>query len=392
MSDHGVTSAADLDALLSAPGAELLDSLRDQDLTPDTALALGTRLRESYPPALAAAALAQHELRLAGRAKFSRAMDMFFTRAGLEQASAETVARHRQARFAAAGVVADLCCGIGGDLVALAAGHQVRAVDRDPLHLRMALLNAAAYGVDGSARPARGDVREADLAGVDAVFIDPARRTENRRLGPGASEPPLEWCLGLAGRVPAVGIKAAPGIARDAVPQGWELEFVAAGRDLKEAVAWSPALAGPATRATILPGGHTLTPEPGPPVPVAAPGPFLLDPNPAVTRAGLVGELARELGAWQIDPQIAFLCTDTAVRTPFARTLQVIDSGPWNQKRLPARLRDLGVGALDIRRRGLAGDVGQLHRQLKLTGSRRATLVMTRVADRPWGLVCLDLP
>jgi hypothetical protein len=387
-----VTSAADLDALLSAPGAELLDSLRDQDLSPDTALALGTRLRESYPPALVAAALAQHELRLAGRAKFSRAMDMFFTRAGLEQASAELVARHRQARFAAAGVLADLCCGIGGDLVALAGEHQVRAVDRDPLHLRMALLNAAAYGVDGSVRPARGDVREADLAGVDAVFIDPARRTEHRRLGPGASEPPLEWCLGLAGRVPAVGIKAAPGIARDAVPEGWELEFVAAARDLKEAVAWSPSLAGPATRATILPGGHTLTPEAGPPVPVAAPGPFLLDPNPAVTRAGLVGELARKLGAWQIDPQIAFLCTDTAVRTPFARTLQVIDSGPWNQKRLPARLRDLGVGALDIRRRGLAGDVGQLHRQLKLTGSRRATLVMTRVADRPWGLVCLDLP
>jgi hypothetical protein len=387
-----VTSAADLDALLSAPGAELLDSLRDQDLSPDTALALGTRLRESYPPALVAAALAQHELRLAGRAKFSRAMDMFFTRAGLEQASAEMVARHRQARFAAAGVLADLCCGIGGDLVALAGEHQVRAVDRDPLHLRMALLNAAAYGVDGSVRPARGDVREADLAGVDAVFIDPARRTEHRRLGPGASEPPLEWCLGLAGRVPAVGIKAAPGIARDAVPEGWELEFVAAARDLKEAVAWSPSLAGPATRATILPGGHTLTPEAGPPVPVAAPGPFLLDPNPAVTRAGLVGELARKLGAWQIDPQIAFLCTDTAVRTPFARTLQVIDSGPWNQKRLPARLRDLGVGALDIRRRGLAGDVGQLHRQLKLTGSRRATLVMTRVSDRPWGLVCLDLP
>jgi hypothetical protein len=382
----------DLDALLSPPGAELLASVRDQDVTPDTALALGTRLRESYPAGLVAAALAQHELRLAARAKFTRAMDMFFTRPGLEQASAQVVARHRQTRFAAAGVVADLCCGIGGDLVALASEHQVRAVDRDPLHLRMAMLNAAAYGVDGSVRTARGDAREADLAGVEAVFIDPARRTQQRRLGPGVSEPPLAWCLGLAGQIPAVGIKAAPGIARDAVPEGWELEFVAVGRDLKEAVAWSPGLAGSATRATILPGGHTLTPEPGPPVPLAAPGPFLLDPNPAVTRAGLVGELARQLGAWQIDQQIAFLCTDTAVRTPFARTLEVIDSGPWNQKRLPARLRDLDIGALDIRRRGLAGDVGQLHRQLKLAGSRRATLVMTRVADRPWGLVCLDLP
>ena len=89
---------------------------------------------------------------------------------------------------------------------------------------------------------------------MDAVFIDPARRTGRRRLGPGASEPPLAWCLDLAGRVPRMGIKAAPGIARDAVPAGWELEFVAVGRDLKEAVAWSPSLAGPATRATILPG------------------------------------------------------------------------------------------------------------------------------------------
>ena len=303
-------------------------------------------------------------------AKFSRAMDMFFTRAGLEQASAEMVARHRQARFAAAGVLADLCCGIGGDLVALAGEHQVRAVDQDPLHLRMAMLNAAAYGVHGSVAPARDDVREADLAGVGAVFIDPARRTAHRRLGSGVSEPPLEWCLGLAGRVRG-GDQGGSGDRAGHGSQGWELEFVAAGRDLKEAVAWSPSLAGPATRATILPGGDTLTPEAGPPVPVAAPGPFLLDPNPAVTRAGLVGELARQLGAWQIDPQIAFLCTDTAVRTPFARTLRVIDSGPWNQKRLPARLRDLGIGALDIRRRGLAGDVGQLHRQLKLTGSRR---------------------
>ena len=380
----------DLSALLSGPGAELLASLRHQALTPGTALALGTRLRETYPAGLVAAALAQHELRLAAQAKFGRALDMFFTRAGLEQASAEVVAQHRQSRLAGAGVLADLCCGIGGDLVALAGKHQVLAVDRDPLHLRMAMLNAAAYGVADSVRAVQADVREVDLAGVDAVFIDPARRTDQRRLGPGASDPSLAWCLGLAGRVPGMGIKAAPGLARDAVPGGWELEFVAVGRDLKEAVAWSPSLAGPATRATILPGGHTLIPHPGPPVPVAPPGPFLLDPSPAVTRAGLVEELARDLGAWKIDQQIAFLAADTAVLTPFGRTLRVIDSGPWNQKQLPARLRALDIGALDIRRRGLAGDVARLHRQLKLSGSRRATLVMTRAQDQPWALVCLD--
>ena len=376
-------------ALLAPEGQELLGRLREAGGSA-TDLRLGTDLRAAYPVDLVVDALAQHELRLRARAKFSRAMDMYFTRAGLEQASAEVIAGHRIARYAGAGLVADLCCGIGGDLTALAAGRRVLAVDRDPLHLRMALANAGAYGVAGGVTGVAADVREASLRGVDGAFIDPARRAGQRRLRAGDSEPPLYWCIALADTVERTGIKAAPGLSRDAVPPGWELEFIAVGRDLKEAVAWSPALATAATRATVLPGGHTLTPGPGGPVPVRAPGGFLLDPSPAVTRAGVVEDLARLVGAWKIDEQIAFLSADGAVHTPFARTLQVIDSAPWHQRSLPARLRALDVGAVDIRRRGLAGDVAALHRQLKLSGSLRATLVMTRVADRPWGLVCVD--
>jgi THUMP domain-containing protein/RNA cap guanine-N2 methyltransferase len=391
-----MTSEAALAALLSPAGAELLGYLAGQEVTPRTALALGTRLRAQYPAELVAAALAQHELRLAARDKFSRAMQMFFTRDGLEQASAEVVARHRATRYAGPvagrGLVADLCCGIGGDLIALAAGHPVRAVDRAPVHLRMALANAAVYGVAGQVQAEQQDVRLARLAGVDAAFIDPARRASGRRLRPDAAEPPLDWCLQLAAQLPRLGIKTAPGLPHDAVPPGWELEFIAVGRDLKEAVAWSPALAQSATRATVLPGGATLVPQPGPPVPVRPPGDFLLDPSPAVTRAGLVAELARAVGGWQIDRQIAFLCTSNPVHTPFVRTLRVIDSAPWRQRQLPARLRRLDIGAVDIRRRGLAGDVDQLRRQLKLSGRRPATLVMTRAAGQPWGLVCVDVP
>jgi hypothetical protein len=254
----------------------------------------------------------------------------------------------------------------------------------------MARANARACGVAAGVTAVAADVRDLALRGVGGAFIDPARRAGGRRLRAGDSEPPLAWCLGLAETVPRVGVKAAPGLPLDVVPPGWELEFIAVGRDLKEAVAWSPALATAATRATVLPGGHTLTPGPGDPVPVEMPGGFLLDPSPAVTRAGVVEDLARLVGAWKIDQQIAFLSTDAAVHTPLARTLRVIDSAPWNQRALPAKLRALGVGAVDIRRRGLAGDVADLHRRLKLSGSLRATLVMTRVRDRPWGLVCVD--
>ena len=358
-------------------------------------LALAVRLRRQYPASLVAAAMAQHELRLAARAKFGRAMRMLFTRDGYEQSSSETIARHRAARFGGARRVADLCCGIGGDLIALADGREVLAVDANVVHARLASYNAGVYEVAEGVRACVADVRDIPVAGtgIDAVFIDPARRAGTRRFRAGTSEPPLGWCLSLADRVPAVCVKAAPGLPAELIPAGWEAEFIADGRDLKEAVLWSPALATAPRRATILPGADTLAADPrapGAPVPVGEPGEYLLDPNPAVTRAGLVEDLARSLGAWKIDPLIAFLALPRDVRTPFARTLRVVESAPWNEKRFAARLRDLGVGAADLRRRGLAGDVAQIHRRLKLAGPHRATVVLTRVSDKPWGLICAD--
>ena len=176
------------------------------------------------------------------------------------------------------------------------------------------------------------------------------------------------------------------------VPAGWEAEFVAVGRALKEALLWSPGLATTRRRATILPAADTLVAgPPAAPVPVTDPGEYLLDPNPAVTRSGLVQELARELGAWQIDPMIAFLSVGSPVATPFARTLRVLESMPWHEKQVARQLRELGIGSADIRRRGLAGDVQQIHRRLGLQGDRSATIVLTRRDGKPWGLICEDV-
>jgi THUMP domain-like/RNA cap guanine-N2 methyltransferase len=382
-------------ALLTPDGRELLDRLAGEQVGPDRALELAQALRGRYPPDLVAAALTQQELRVAALAKFSRAEEMLFTRAGLEQASSETTSAHAAARYPADGPVADLCCGIGGNSISLASRCPVLAVDLDPVSLAFARHNAGVYGVADRLAAVRADVRDLPLPGVQALFIDPARRAGGRRLAAGRSEPPLGWCLDLAGRVAAVGIKAAPGLPRELVPAGWEAEFVAVGRDLKEALLWSPALATAATRATVLPSGDTLAAAPGPrtgDVPIAAPGAFLLDPSPAVTRAGLVEDLADQLGAWKIDPAIAFLSDDREHRSPFARTLRVLESAPWHEREFARRLRDLGIGAADIRRRGLAGDVPQIHRRLGLRGPGRATLVLTRVSGRPWGLICTDTP
>jgi SAM-dependent methyltransferase len=345
---------------------------------------------------------------------------MLFTRAGLEVASSELTATHAARRFAESRIVADLCCGIGGNLVALAAarrrengmvtesslqlaqnehrdhGPLAIGVDADRVSLEFARHNLGVKAAGARAAFVRADVTQLPLRGVDAVFIDPARRDGQRRLPAGQSRPALPWCLRLTDVVPRVGIKAAPGLPRELVPPGWETEFVAVGRALKEALLWSPALSdGTSERATVLPSGDTLAGSAGSaarPVALAAPGAYLLDPNPAVTRAGLVADLAIRTSTWQIDPMIAFLSSDELVRTPFARTLRVLASAPWHEKRFARRLRELGIGSADIRRRGLAGDIPQIHRRLGLRGPGSATIVLTRVADRPWGLICVPAP
>ena len=428
--------------LLSPVGRELLDRLVGEDLSADRALALSASLRREYPAELVAAALTQQTLRVSAREKFSRADQMLFTRAGLEQASSELTARHAAARFVGSRVVADLCCGIGGNLIALAEvshasesavsagdsmitespqqparrefrdhGSRVIGVDLDPTSLRFARHNVAVCAPGAQAGFVCADVTQAPLRGVDAVFIDPARRDDRGRLPAGQYRPPLGFCLRLAETVERVGVKGAPGLRRELVPDGWEIEFVAVGRELKEALLWSPGLAtggGAATRATVLPTGDTLTassagpgarqtsagarsPPPGLPARLAPPGAYLLDPNPAVTRAGLVIDLALLTGTWQIDPMIAFLSSDEPVRTPFARTLRVIQSAPWHEKKFARMLHELGIGSADIRRRGLAGDVARIHRRLGLQGPGAATIVLTRVADKPWGMICEPL-
>jgi hypothetical protein len=387
----------------------------------------GERLRaRGHPPELVSAAFAQAELRLRAAAKFSRAAGMLFTRDGLEQASSEAAARHRASRFDGLVRIADLCTGIGGDLLALAAGpagepgaargRVVLAVDRDATHLRLARHNACVYTPDAAVEPLCADVREVDLRGVDGVFVDPARRSAPRagpaprRFAPGVGEPPLAWCFAVEGAVAAVAVKAAPGLDTGLVPAGWEIEFVAEGRALKEAVLFSPALAAARRRATVLTAaaGAAETaslvgdPDSDPDVDgdgdgdreVGEPDAYLYDPNPAVTRAGLVGELGRRLGAWQVDPRIAFLTCGELRRTPFARALRVQASLPFDVRRLRELLRARGAGSVELRRRGLAGDVDALRRRLAphrsdLTpGGPAMTVVMTRVHDRPWAFVC----
>src|SRR4029078_9186248 len=86
------------------------------------------------------------------------------------------------------------------------------------------------------------------------------------------------------------------------------------------------------------------------PPPLAPPLSYLYEPDPAVIRAHVIAQLAGQLGAAQIDREIAYLNFDHAIDTPFARCWKVIEWLPWNLKRLRVQLRALDAGAVTVKK------------------------------------------
>lgn len=379
---------ATFDQLIGPAGRSALAAARELRPTEAKYPACFDRLRKHFPPEVARAALDTVMLREKARVKFARADEMFFTREALEMASAEPVARHRAGRLAPFGAVADLCCGIGGDVIGLAsAGLAVVAVDRDPLRVRMAVANLAAYGLSG--RFVCADALTADLSDCAAAFADPGRRQDGRRtLSLHESEPPLTALVGRFPRGFPLGVKVAPGFPKDDLA-GFDAgpEFVSLGGELKECVLWFGPLRSAEVQATVLPGPHTLTGDPNVTVDVAPVGAYLYDPDPSVTRAGLVGELGRRLSARQIDPRIAFLTSDVFTLTPFASAYRVEEVLPFQVKRVGEWLKARGVGRVTVVKRGSPVDADDLVSKWKLRGDGHRAVILTRATDRPVSII-----
>lgn len=373
-------------ALLTDEGRALLDGLRDYD--PSQELATATRLRREHPAELVSAALGQARLRQRAVAKFGTedAYRMFFTPNGVEQATRASVALHRARRFEALGVrgLADLCCGNGGDAIALArAGISVLAVDRDPLTCEVARANAEALGLADLIEVRCADVADVDTSAYDAVFVDPARRGGRGRVfDPEAYSPPLSWAIEAARTAPRAALKIAPGVPHEAIPDDAEAEWISDGGDVKEAVLWFGTGAG-TRRATLLPGGASLVGR-GLPDPAVRPvGRYLYEPDGAVIRAHLVAEVAEELDGGLIDETIAYVTGDELRDSAYATAYEITDVLPFNLKKLKAIVRERRIGVAVIKKRGSAVEPEELRRKLKLDGPNSCVIVLTRVAGAP---------
>jgi len=338
-------------------------------------------VRASTGPGLGPLALEQALLRARALAKHPRGDELWWTGEALEQATSAVVAAHRARRYDRP--VLDVCCSVGGDLLALPDGST--GVDLDEARLLLAAENARVLGrrvslvrADAATLSPRGD-----------VFADPARRAGGRRVFDGrAYAPPLPLVLGWLPQVRALGVKVAPGIDDASVPAGVELELVSLHGDVKEAVLWGgEARRGSARSATLLPAGDVLTDDPVPAPAVRPPGAYLLEPDGAVVRAHLVAHAAARVDGWLLDATIAYVAAAAPVPTPFGTWYEVLEVLPFGLKRLREVLRTYDAGQVVVKKRGTAVEPDVLRRQLRLTGSREVTVVLTRSAGRQVAMV-----
>ena len=88
-----------------------------------------------------------------------------------------------------------------------------------------------------------------------------------------------------------------------------------------------------------------------------------------------------------VDPHIAYVTSDSAFHTPFARSYRVVEHLPYREQQLKAALRARGIGRLTIKKRGVQVVPEDLRRRLSLRGEDEATLVLTRVAGEGTALL-----
>lgn len=408
-------SSTEVRALLADPG--LAGAAADLELSDASLLADLTHLRESLGES-AELARAVVELERARRSTAGKLPGWWLLDSdSAQQATHAAVARARAERLTTAvgeGVapgVHDVTCSIGAEIAALtehradsaAGAFPVLGSDLDMARVLMARHNAPDAHVvvaDALAPVSEGMI----------IVADPARRAGGRRIPrPEDLLPPLPDLID-AWRGPGVrvahemAVKCAPGIDYSE----WEGEAAVTSVDggVKEVCLYTPGLAAAplgnagdvVTRSAHLlrtRGDGTVGERYDDTMPddcgVGDAGRWIIDPDGAVVRAGLVRHYAAAHGLRQLDERIAHLTGDAI--PPGASGFEVLEQVPL--KKVKRALAARGCASAEILVRGVDVNPDVLRRQWKLGGAKKGGakgaqlgVVITRIGATGTAFVC----
>ncbi|QDU74914.1 hypothetical protein Pan97_19340 [Bremerella volcania] len=353
-----------------------------------------TRLRQELRSEQAAALLSQVELRKRAARKFDHADRMFFTDIGLQQSTDQEIAAYKAKRFPADQPLADLCCGIGGDLIALSQRGPTTAVDASADHLCFAQANVSAHGAK-LANIRCGLAEEVPLEPFAAWHIDPDRRHDDRRtIRLDSFSPSLDQLEAMLRRNRNAALKLAPA---SRLPKAWEeqgqCEWISNHRECKQLVLWLGELAQqPGTRraARIDHAGNAEFFEGFARSSVSSTivGEYLFDPDPALVASGLVDTLAESLHLARLSPESHYLTGNDLLDHPLLQTFEVIRQEKVDAKRLKKTVAEAEWGTLELKQRGLELKLETLRKQLRPRGKGEGTIVFTPTVEGNRAILC----
>lgn len=351
-------------------------------------------LRKTIPPAQAAMVMEQAQLRIRARRKFEHADAMFFTGRSLEQSTSSLIATYKAKRFAKAQSVADVCCGIGGDLISLALRNDAEdfetvGVERDPVPACFAAANLLATDCK-NARIEEASFEDFDMTSFDAVHFDPDRRVKGRTTTGGFFEPSLQSIFDrLSLDRQMVAIKVAPATEIESPGFPVQREWIGGWRECKQQVLWAgPDVTESSRVATIVAKDGAYChfrfsdSEPMPEKCKMAEtiGPYIYEPHASVLAAGLGETIAGKYSLEYLSRGIAYMNSDRVLddAEPILKGYRVDAVLPVDLKQIQKKLKSMNVGQLVIKKRGVDQVLADKVSRLKLDGSEKATIVLTR--------------
>ncbi len=247
---------------------------------------------------------------------------------GLQLATPEIVAEYIAKRLKT-DVIADLGCGIGGQVIFFAKECQkVYAVERNPKKLEYAKQNCRLYSVS-NVEFILGDALSQDVkarvSDADIIFSDPARALSEEVRTLKSLEPPITRILKLYSDITQdFAFHAPPQMPSERITLDCEREYLSLNGQLNRLTLYFGALKRCERSAAVLPEGAWLSSSDAPVIKKNTLQRYVYEPEPSVVKAELTNELAQtiaEVGGqifyYKGDERRTLLTSSKLIESPF---------------------------------------------------------------------------
>ena len=320
--------------------------------------------------------------------------EWFLTDKSLQQTSHYQLAKFHANLFSNYNIIADLCCGIGSDLLYLSENKQkCYAIDSDDLTLQMCEYNMNQFQRKNIIY--QNIKAESFKEDAEAIFIDPDRRNPILSLRGTKQSNPYKRLIDLNDISPNykslckiiekysnVAVKLSPLLDYEKkIYKDYSFDFVSYEGELKECLLKTGELKSK-KRAVLLSSNITFEEKDYPQTAISEVQDWLLEPDPAITRAHLVNDLAYTLKMNRIDHNISLLTSFTEPQNIYGKVYKVKEVFNYNLKTLKNYLKSNNIGIIDIKTKGFSETVENFRKKLTLKGNVKALIFIIRIENK----------